>query len=172
MEGCETFNELQIEDRANKIIDQFDFWVEEIYPREINLSSVYDLEAQNYITCFSHVKSKIDIVYAENFDFSYEDLVSRLSKFTKEPIDFSSWLIDRNTHKKCSVSKAAYILAKFYFNCHIQDLHEKYGDIGTGYLGDKKTENYIVNSLRSGEQNPIIRHSYFELEKLRETIDY
>ncbi len=170
IENCESFNKHQIEDKATKILESFDFWVEETTPREIDLYNAYNMEAKTYTTCFSHVKSKMDTVFAENFDFSSQDMTKRLSKFSREPIDFSFWIIGRDLQKTCSISKAAYILAKFYRNCHINDLQEEYGDIGSGCLGDKKTEDYIINSLKNEWLDPLIRYKYNEIERLKNVI--
>ncbi len=174
LRGCEKFDEKTIEDKANKIIDTFDFWIEEITTREMNSININELMAKNYMISLSHVNSKIDAIYAENFDYSESDFKSRLSKFPKCSLDYSLWMIDRDMHKKYVISQAAYVLAKFYHNCHMNDLREEWGNIGSGYLGNKKTEEFVISNLAMGEKESasIVRYKSQEVQSLGNLVDY
>jgi len=159
LDNPEKMSVRQVEKIANELIENFDFWVEEIKTSELFESEVEDLECSAIFKCYSHLyKTKEDKVYLQNYCEEKELFAERLKNYSlKKNIYFEGWFIEDNLDNEHPACLAASILAKIYFNYHLRELKSHYGDIGTCGRDDPKTLSFIRERLKC--LPVIVRHN-------------
>jgi hypothetical protein len=142
-------SEYDLEEMANKIIEHFDFEVEEIKAGDIAENRIDNLECISYLRCFNKLKRTIyDKVFAKNFTSSREEIIEKLKCLRCKYFREESWDIIENVVNSYLVCKSAVFLAKYYYDYYLNDLKIEYGKIGNGDVNDKQTINYLESMDR------------------------
>jgi ribonuclease HII len=106
------------------------------------------------------------VLYLDAADVNAErfgESVGRLSGLLEKGCDIHS---EHKADEKYIVVGAASILAKVERDQHIEDLHEKYGDFGSGYPSDPKSIKYLQDLLSEEKELPeFIRRSWKSVSK-------
>lgn len=99
-----------------------------------------------------------DIVYVDAADI----LEEKFGKYIMEASSYKTEIISKHkADKTYPVVSAASIIAKVERDNCISELRNEYGDFGTGYLTDPKTQTFLIQWIKSHTDYPdIIRKSW------------
>jgi ribonuclease HII len=79
---------------------------------------------------------------------------------------------EHKADSKYPIVSAASIIAKVERDRIIKEMHQEYGDFGSGYPSDPKTINFVRGLLEEGiTLPPIIRKSWDSVRKIRESTE-
>ncbi len=106
-----------------------------------------------------------DIVYVDAADV----LEDRFGQYIMEASSFKTKIISKHkADKTYPIVSAASIIAKVERDNCIAELRKEYGDFGTGYLSDSKTQIFLVQWLKSHNDYPdMIRKSWKPAKKAK-----
>lgn len=151
-----------------------DILIKRIEPREIddwvlNKEGLNEMEA--YYTAQLIKKSikkyRISIVYVDACDAKEENYRERIIKYIS-PYDKNITIVsEHKADEKYTIVSAASIVAKTVRDRIIEKLKKTYGDFGSGYPSDPRTQDFLNNLQNIGELN-IIRRSWKPIKKLIE----
>jgi len=164
----------QITEKAPQLMKNFEFKVIEVTANQISNYNMNDLEGKAFYDIWDYFANKYYwelnkeneiklIVYADNFDHSREAFLNRLKKLNL-CVDDDKWVISHDCDKNHMACSAASIIAKYYHNQHIEQLHQIYGDIGNLNPGNLKTMAFLKAHL--DELPDIVRSKYITVKKL------
>ena len=151
------------------------YWVESLSPEEIDrvvetggrLRRLNRLEAHTMAKVIEHLRP--DIAYVDASDV----LADRFKEHIAERLAFEVKIISE--HKadfKYPVVSAASIIAKVERDRAIQELSEKYGELGSGYVTDPKTVAFLKRWLVTHGSYPwFVRKSWKPAKVLMSTSD-
>ncbi len=73
---------------------------------------------------------------------------------------------ENKADERYPIVSAASILAKVERDRVIKTLHKEYGDFGSGYMSDEKTQNFLSNWFKEHRKfPPIVRHKWSSAQK-------
>jgi len=73
---------------------------------------------------------------------------------------------ENKADEKYPIVSAASILAKVKRDRIIEDLKEEFGDFGSGYMSDPKTQRFLKDSYQEKQSFPqIVRHKWSSVQK-------
>ena len=136
----------------------------EIEPQEIDsivlrgkpLKRLNQLEAKFVAKILE--KLKPDVGYVDAPDTSPERFACQIIQNLSQPIKIIS---EHKADQKYPVVSAASILAKQKRDEIINNLHEIYGDFGSGYPSDPKTKKFLKKWINRNRCNlPIVRRTW------------
>ncbi len=109
-----------------------------------------------------------DEVYVDASDVNEERFAEQIMQHLPSRIPITS---RHHADATYPVVSAASILAKVQRDSAIADLRQKYGDFGSGYPSDPKTEDFLINWRREHGCYPdFARQSWKTLRRLEESI--
>ncbi len=109
-------------------------------------------------------KLKPDVAYVDAPDRSPERFACQIIQKLSLPVKIIS---EHKADQKYPIVSAASILAKQKRDEIIKNLHEIYGDFGSGYPSDPKTKQFLKKwIMRDGCNLPIIRRTWKTLKNL------
>jgi ribonuclease HII len=155
---------------AEKIKDiVLDYAIEEIQPSEIDevVLKGQKYRRLNYLEAKAMGKVinrlKPDIVYVDASDVNEE----RFKKDIMSSLTINVEIVSKHhADALYPVCSAASILAKVRRDEIINELKEKYGDFGSGYMTDPKTVQFIISWIKKHGQVPdIVRKSWKPVRK-------
>ena len=101
---------------------------------------------------------KPDVAYVDAPDRSPERYACQIIQKISLPMKIIS---EHKADQKYPIVSAASIIAKQKRDEIIEDLHETYGDFGSGYPSDPKTRKYLKKWIMTDTSNlPIIRRTW------------
>ncbi len=147
------------------------FHVESISPAEIDkvvetgrrLHRLNRLEAQVMAKVIEALKP--DVAYVDASDV----LADRFKEHIMEKLTFPVRIVsEHKADAKYPIVSAASIIAKVERDKAIQELKEKYGDLGSGYMTDPKTVRFLEKWLaENGAYPDFVRKSWKPAKELR-----
>jgi len=147
------------------------YHVESLSPAEIDkvvetgrrLHRLNRLEAQVMAKVIEALKP--DVAYVDASDV----LANRFKEHIMEKLTISPEIIsEHKADAKYPIVSAASIIAKVERDKAIQELKEKYGDLGSGYVTDPKTVRFLEKWLaKHGSYPEFVRKSWKPAKKLR-----
>jgi ribonuclease HII len=141
--------------------------IDKVVERGRKLHKLNRLEAQAMAKMIRILKP--DIVYVDASDV----LADRFKEHIVENLHFNIQIVSE--HKadiKYPVVSAASIIAKVERDRAIQKLREKYGDIGSGYVVDPKTIEFLKKWItKFGSYPDFVRKSWKPAKKLKSVAD-
>jgi len=147
------------------------YHVESLSPAEIDkvvetgrrLHRLNRLEAQVMAKVIEALKP--DVAYVDASDV----LANRFKEHIMEKLTISPEIIsEHKADAKYPIVSAASIIAKVERDKAIQELKEKYGDFGSGYVTDPKTVRFLEKWLaKHGSYPEFVRKSWKPAKKLR-----
>ena len=161
--GCQPTRS-ETEKLANKLIDHFDFEVDEIPAEKINRSNVNYLETKSFLWCLKRLDGFSDKIFVNNFEFTKERLVDRFKKICEKDMIMENWMVGDRLHNQYIQCTAARILANFYRNYQLDSLKEEYGEVGSGNVNDPKTIGFLKRNL--SRLPDFIRTKYLPIKQL------
>jgi ribonuclease HII len=145
--------------------------VESLTPEEIDrvvetgrrLHRLNRLEAHTMAKVIEHLRP--DVVYVDASDV----LPDRFKEHIAEELAFEVKIVsEHKADVKYPVVSAASIIAKVERDRAIQELSEKYGEIGSGYVADPKTVDFLKKWLATHGSYPwFVRKSWKPAKTLR-----
>jgi len=121
------------------------------------------LEAQAMAKAIETLKP--NLAYVDASDVKPE----RFGQQIKNLLTFNAEIIsEHKADQKYPAVSAASILAKVRRDQHIKQLHEKHGDLGTGYPNDPKTLKFLKTLLTQGPLPPYVRKSWKTIKRLNQ----
>lgn len=132
-------------------------------PEEIDLVSLNELDLKTITELVNQLKPEKAI-----FDVpTHPGGVDNFVKSVQLRLDKKVELIGENkADEKYAVVSAASILAKVKRDKIIDDLKVEYGDFGSGYMSDSKTQQFLEKWYKEDEKfPPIVRHKWSSVQK-------
>jgi ribonuclease HII len=115
-----------------------------------------------------------EVITALEPDIAYVDasdvLADRFGKHIEEKLPFKIKIIsEHKADRKYVAVSAASIIAKVERDRLIEELADKYGDMGSGYVTDPKTIKFLENWIKKhGSYPDFVRKSWKPAKKLKE----
>jgi ribonuclease HII len=135
--------------------------------RSVRSSGVNVLEAEKMAEIIAHFKPSIAIVDAPGRGGNYHKLLSHL---LPRSVDIMSL---NHADEIYPVVSAASILAKVRRDQSIRNLHNKYGDFGSGYTFDKKTIAFLKRWYdKYDTMPPCVRTSWKTVKRIADGMQY
>jgi ribonuclease HII len=157
------FNEI------TKVAD--DYVIIELWPEDIDsrAGTLNEFEIENFVRALNSLRIKPDVLYIDAADVKEE----RFGDEIRKNLEFDAEIVaEHKADDKFLPVSAASILAKVTRDRAIEDLKEKYGDIGSGYPSDPRTREFLENYYREhGEFPPIVRKTWKTLRKISEKFE-
>ena len=153
----------QVIEMAIEIMADFPYKVVEVAAEQVDQYNLNDLEVKAFYDIYKELSDEKTIVYADNSDPDRKGFLKRLERMNC-PIEEDRWVIDHHADLKYPVCSAASIVAKHFFDKHVQKLHEIYGDIGSLYCGDPKTIEFLKQNMDKFPD--IVRTKYSTVKNL------
>lgn len=143
----------------------------EVGPFEIDRSvrscGLNVLEAQKMAEIIAHFKPSIAIVDAPGRGENYHKLLSHLLPCSVDIMSLN------HADEIYPVVSAASILAKVRRDQFIRNLHNKYGDFGSGYTFDKKTIAFLKRWYETYDtMPPCVRTSWKTVKRIADGMQY
>ncbi len=139
---------------AGKIKQQvLDFKIVLHQPEEIDLVSLNELDLQaivGLINKFNPDRAVFDVPTHPNGVANFIQSVQLRIKTKTELVG------ENKADEKYPIVSAASILAKMRRDEIIEELKSEYGDFGSGYMSDSKTQQFLKKSYRRNKQLPVI----------------
>lgn len=127
-------------------------------PIEINdLMSQYSLneiEAMKIAKLLNELENKIDIVYVDSPDAVKGAFEKRIRKYLNKKNENLKIIAENKADTNYVVVGAASILAKVKRDSIIEKLCKEFGDFGSGYPSDPKTQNFLKNYVKENKKLP------------------
>lgn len=111
--------------------------------------------------CHTRVKE----VYIDNCDITTEKYMGRLKRFITLNEESTKYIVEHKADENYLVVSAASIIAKYISNKEYEDLRSKY-DIGSGNPGDKKTKEFIRQSIIEQKDYSFIRKNWATYKRI------
>ena len=132
-------------------------------PKEIDLTSLNELDLQSIVKLideFQPAKAIFDVP-------THPGGVRRFVQSVDLRIKQKTELIGENkADEKYPIVSAASILAKVKRDRIIEDLKEEFGDFGSGYMSDPKTQKFLKDCYQNNQTfPPIVRHKWSSVQK-------
>ncbi len=129
-----------------------------VEPIELNdLMSQYSLneiEAIKIAKLINELESKIDLIYVDSPDAVKGAFEKRIRKYLDKKHEKLKIIAENKADTNYIVVGAASILAKVKRDYLIEMLCEKYGDFGSGYPSDPKTQKYLADYVQKNKKLP------------------
>ena len=129
-----------------------------VEPIELNdLMSQYSLneiEAIKIAKLLNELESKIDLVYIDSPDAVKGAFETRIRKYLDKKHAKLKIIAENKADTNYVVVGAASILAKVKRDNLIEKLCEKFGDFGSGYPSDPKTQKFLADYVKENKKLP------------------
>ncbi|MEM2136587.1 MAG: ribonuclease HII [Candidatus Methanomethylicia archaeon] len=133
------------------------------YKRRTGIGILNKLEAETMAKIINYLNPNIAYVDCSDVNEErYKRMI--LSKLKSNEIEIIS---EHKADEKHPVVSAASIIAKVKRDSIIDEIREKYGDIGSGYPNDPKTIEFIKRCIEKGEIPEFVRKSWSTLDRVR-----
>ncbi|MCL2135182.1 MAG: ribonuclease HII [Candidatus Bathyarchaeota archaeon] len=128
---------------------------------QIRLHKLNRLEAKTMAQIIEHFCP--DEVYVDAAD----TLEERFATHIQEHLTIKPKIISRHKADQLyPIVSAASIIAKVERDKEIEQIKNEFGDIGSGYMHDKKTQNFLIQWLKTNtDYPPFIRRSWKPVKK-------
>lgn len=123
-----------------------DFSLVKILPQTIEIGNLNEIEikvAASLIKKFMPSKVILDTPVSAKLSNFYCDKIRELVRFDLKANKDVEMIGEPHADVNYHIVGAASILAKVERDSEIEELHKKYGDFGSGYPGDPKTQQFI-----------------------------
>lgn len=151
-----------------------DILIKQIDPVEIDdwvlhRDGLNEMEAYYTAILIKEGKEKygVSIVYVDACDTQEENYKERILRYIKPYDREISIISEHKADEKYTIVSAASIIAKTIRDRIVEELKETYGDFGSGYPSDPRTQAFI-NSIQDIDKLKIIRKSWKPIRKLLE----
>lgn len=139
------------------------FEVDIISAQDLNiLMKKYSLNEIEAISISNLIRNFKSTVYIDLVDRSKELFKKRLNRYGI----IDNYFAEHKADEKYGIVGAASICAKVIRDREIEKLKEIIGDFGSGYPGDKKTKNFILNEENYYKSLPYLRHFWKTFQNL------
>ena len=155
------FKELMDLIQTFKIIKVPPFEIDKAVDCQIRLQKLNRLEAKTMAQIIEHLCP--DEVYVDAAD----TIEKRFATHIRECLNFKPKIISRHKADKLyPIVSAASIIAKVERDKEIDLLRTEFGDFGSGYMHDKKTQNFLTEWLKINKNYPsCVRKSWEPVKK-------
>ncbi|MGI6589704.1 MAG: ribonuclease HII [Candidatus Iainarchaeum sp.] len=116
--------------------------------------SLNEIEAMKVAELINNIKSKIDVVYVDSPDAVKGAFEKRIRKYLNKKNQNLKIVAENKADAIYTVVGAASILAKVKRDALIEELCEKYGDFGSGYPSDPKTQKFLEDYVKEKRKLP------------------
>ncbi len=127
-------------------------------PKEMNSLmakySLNEIEAMKVAELINKLDTKIDKVFVDSPDNPAKNFETRIRKYLSKEHSELKIISENKADSNYVVVGAASIIAKVTRDKEIEKLVKKYGDIGSGYPADLKTQNYLKNYVNEHKKLP------------------
>lgn len=132
-------------------------------PKEIDLVSLNELDLRTIAALIDEFKPGKAIFDVPTHPNGTKNFVRSVQMRINKRVDLVG---ENKADEKYPVVSAASILAKVERDEIIEELKEKYGDFGSGYMSDKKTQQFLKACYQTeGEFPNIVRHKWSSVQK-------
>ena len=129
--------------------------------KKINLN---EIEAMNFAKIIDRLKPKI--VYVDSPDPNPKMFTERLQRHMRTK---PKLVVENYADRKYVAVSAASIIAKVRRDKRISELHQRYGDFGSGYSSDMRTIKFLEEWVREhGELPEFARKSWETAQRIEE----
>jgi len=129
-----------------------------IEPIEINdlmaQHSLNEIEAMKIGELINGLKKKPEIIYIDSPDAVKGAFEKRIRKYLNKSHAKTKIIAENKADSNYVVVGAASVLAKVMRDDEIEKLAEEYGDFGSGYPSDPKTQNYLREYVKKYNKLP------------------
>jgi len=155
------FQEIINRAQAFKIIKVPPCEIDKAVECQIRLHKLNRLEAKTMAQIIEHLHP--NEVYVDAADILPQRFATHINEYlTTKPTIISQHKADQ----LYPIVSAASILAKVERDQEIENLKTQYGDIGSGYMHDKKTQNFLTEWLKTNtDYPPCVRKSWKPAKK-------
>ncbi len=130
-----------------------DIRVVELWPREIDelrtCKNLNEIEAEVFARMIDELQP--EVAFIDSPDPRPELFLFRMERYLRSK---PKLVVENGADRKYVEVSAASIVAKVTREARIQELHQKYGDFGSGYLTDPKTVSFLKKWLREKGMYP------------------
>jgi ribonuclease HII len=171
VDDSKNFKTERIHNLAKKIKSKSDYSIVEVKPDEIDSQSMTDVSTRAFCDAISQVEYKsCTDGYIDCFINNQQTVQNRIEASIEIP-STQQLHIEFSADEKFDIVSAASILAKSARENHVDELADKYGDIGSGYPSDPNTRKFLKNYARKNNEFPeCVRFSWSTIEDLQEDI--
>jgi ribonuclease HII len=111
-------------------------------------------------------------VYLDAVDVIAERFGNKIGELSGLAVMGAVIVSEHKADSKYPIVSAASILAKVERDRIIDEMHIEYGDFGSGYPSDPKTQRFVRSLIEKGQSlPPIVRKSWDSIRKIRESIE-
>lgn len=152
------------EELSRKILDlAVSFRIVELDPSEIDLlrreKNLNEIEAETFARIIQELSP--DVAYVDSPDPNPTLFEERLKRYLGEKVGL---VVENGADRRYLQVSAASILAKERRDKRIAELHERYGDFGSGYLTDPKTISFLREWVRTHGDLPEFARKSWKFE--------
>jgi ribonuclease HII len=134
-------------------------------PEEIDIVSLNELDLQTITELIKHFLPDQAIFDVPTHPNGVENFVQSVKLRVKKEVELVG---ENKADEKYTVVSAASIIAKVERDHIVEQLRKEYGDFGSGYMSDPKTQQFLENWYRKqGEFPTIVRHKWSSVQKLK-----
>ncbi|MBN2229773.1 MAG: ribonuclease HII [Candidatus Thorarchaeota archaeon] len=128
-------------------------------------TTLNEIEVSEFVSIVKTLKP--EKVYLDAADVKADRFGSKIGKISGLAAKGTIIVSEHKADSKYPIVSAASILAKVERDRIITNLHQKYGDFGSGYPSDPKTVDFVRNLVRTGKKLPsIVRHSWDSVRRI------
>ncbi len=111
-------------------------------------------------------------VYLDAADVNAERFGNKIGELSGLTAKGSIIVSEHKADSKYPIVSAASILAKVERDRIIDEMHQEFGDFGSGYPSDPKTIGFVRDLIQNSRKlPPIIRKSWDSVRKIRESVE-
>lgn len=137
-----------------------------IEPKEINTLmakySLNEIEAMKAAELINKLDEKPEKIFIDSPDNPAKNFEARIRKYLTKENENVKIISENKADSNYVVVSAASILAKVTRDREIEKMIKKYGDFGSGYPSDPKTQEYLRTFVRENKKLPIFSRIFWK----------
>lgn len=159
----------RIHSLAEEIRDRMEVSVCEATSSEIDDNQMTDLSVRKFSSSIDSLSYKeCDSGFIDCFVNNKETVETRIRSQLDVPDNYDL-VVEFSADEKYKIVSAASIIAKSEREKHVEELSEKYGDIGSGYPSDPNTREFLFNYIeKNGKPPSCARKSWSTIDDMLE----
>jgi len=131
-------------------------------------TTINEIEVAEFVSVVKSLKPQE--VYLDAADVNAKRFGKKIGELSGIAAMGAVIVSEHKADSKFPIVSAASIVAKVERDRLIEEMHQKYGDFGSGYPSDPKTINFVKSLFEEGLTiPPIVRQSWDSVRKIRES---
>lgn len=150
-----------------EIIEAMEVYVVEIEPSKIDSQSMTDCSRQGFCESIQGVNySLCDAGYIDSYVNNKKTVQDHIEDCLDLDDEFDL-VVEFGADEKYDIVSAAGIVSKSHREDHIEEISDKYGDVGSGYPSDPTTRDFLKQYVNENDDVPdVARRSWSTCQDL------